>query len=674
MAAPDRVIQGEFGTELEKGYVLVPFDVPKRVGGKPLTGVRVKYCYDQPELPTGAQLKHTLDLGLYGPREDDERPWGRREFRGWGGSSHPDVTLSPDGFEARDGATTKAFLPGEIEAGKWAAELGVASVVASGEGDTDGKVAWRVEVDLLTDPEFADEPYETTPCRRGGRCSYDPTPARSKPGWYAGDLHVHGEHSATGDAPLEEVFGYAFCPDPRLGDVCEADDTKPGAGLDFVILSDYVGGAQWGEIGRHQPRYPGKLIVPSAEIITYRGHTVAHGITKHVDYRTGPIYLWDEAGAAAREVRVPRPPSGIFDFVHRRRGEPGFTQINHPTIFPSEVPGFDAFCRGCPWDYSDAETDYSKVDAIEIATGPAGLQDASGNPGPNPFTVTAIEFWERAIDVGGLNSNHIAAVGVSDSHNAGRREGAQGQVTQAPIGQATTMVHAPELSARGIRKGVVAGHTYVKIWGTDGPDLRFTATEPGSKRNGGMMGDVVGAERLVLSAEVLNLPQAREARPGTYALSVYRNGDLLETVPIPSQAERFRHEFESDEPGRYRLQVDRTTDGAASIEAVSSPIYHERPAKRGGCRRGSRGKDTMRGKRDADCLKGGPGRDRLLGRAGDDRLFGGRGRDRLGGGPGDDRLRGGGGRDRVRCGSGYDVVLSDGHDRIARDCERVRRG
>ena len=41
---PDKVITGEFGTELNKSYVMVPFDVPRGT-----TAVRVKYCWDRPE-------------------------------------------------------------------------------------------------------------------------------------------------------------------------------------------------------------------------------------------------------------------------------------------------------------------------------------------------------------------------------------------------------------------------------------------------------------------------------------------------------------------------------------------------------------------------------------------------------------------------------------------------
>jgi Ca2+-binding RTX toxin-like protein len=54
----------------------------------------------------------------------------------------------------------------------------------------------------------------------------------------------------------------------------------------------------------------------------------------------------------------------------------------------------------------------------------------------------------------------------------------------------------------------------------------------------------------------------------------------------------------------------------------------------------------------------------LRGAAGKDLLLGGRGRD---------VLAGGAGRDVVRCGPGRDRVVVQGRDRVARDCERVRR-
>ena len=269
---------------------------------------------------------------------------------------------------------------------------------------------------------------------------------------------------------MRETFDYAFGP-PADRTSCSSVP-GPGPGLDFITLSDYVTDTGWGEIGRFQSDYPNKLIIRSSEIITYRGHANNHASVTYVDYRTGPVYerLADETLELERRTR---PASALFDAIHAGGG---FTQINHPTIFPSAVPGFDFICRGCPWDYTDAETDYTKVDAVEIATGPAGLEQ-DPNPGPNPFTPLAIQFWEHAIDANGPNSNKIAAVGSSDSHKAGRANDLP-DIPSSPVGQATTVVYADELSEQGIQRGVEAGHTYVKLWGNDGPDLRFERCRP----------------------------------------------------------------------------------------------------------------------------------------------------------------------------------------------------
>ena len=545
--APTRVITGEFDASLKGAYVLIPFDVPAGT-----TAVRVKYCHDQPETPASQLDDHTLDLGLYEPRADASEPWGPSEFRGWGGSSHPDVTVSPEGFstdaqyeadpEGRvPGKTTRAFVPGPIEQGQWAAELGLANIVPRSGGDLDGKVAFRVEIELANNPAYADEPYRPA--------SYDRSAANPRPGWYAGDLHVHGEHSALGDAPLTEVFDYAFGP-----------LSAGKAGLDFVTLSDYVSGSSWGEVGRHQSRHPGKLIIRSAEIITYRGHMNSHANTTRMDYRHGPLYTRAANGSLTR-VRASRPAS---ETLERIQSADGFAQINHPTIFPAP-PFPPGLCRGCEWDYSPAQTGYENVDAIEIATGPAGLT-TPGRPGPNPFTVTGIRFWEDAL----ADGHKIAAVGSSDSHNAGRTPGG---VTQAPIGTATTVVRADRLTAGSIRRGVKAGHTYVKVTGNDAPDLRFEARVPGSDRAPAIMGDTVRADRVRLTARVLGGAPGGGGldEPDPYELIVMKDGAPARVAPVTS--DDFTLRLDGTAPGRYRLQLQRGT----VIEAVSSPIYVERP-------------------------------------------------------------------------------------------------
>jgi hypothetical protein len=80
-----------------------------------------------------------------------------------------------------------------------------------------------------------------------------------------------------------------------------------------------------------------------------------------------------------------------------------------------------------------------------------------------------------------------------------------------------------------------------------------------------------------------------------------------------------------------------------------------------------------------------PGRGRIDGTSSGDRICGRTGRDLIHPGPGLDFVEAGSGndvifaasdyesRDKIFCGRGYDVVVADREDRVAKDCERVRR-
>jgi hypothetical protein len=531
LQGPDRTITGEFGSELQGSYVLLPFDVP---AGQ--TAIRVRFCHDQPETPLAANQRHTLDLDMYGPRAPGAL-WGEREFRGSSGSARregesgrPQVTISQDGFGV-PGGTTRSMRPGPIGRGQWAVQLPVAAVVSREQGDLDGKVAFRVEIDLISDPAFADQPFR--------RAAYRTTPARREAGWYSGDLHVHADHSE-GGATMKEAFDFAFRGRPQ-----------GGAGLDFVSLTDHNTDSAHMEIPSFQPRYPGKLIVRGTEVTTFRGHLMNHGTGRYLDHRTGPVYEGRVgSGGRLEGLTLRRPARGAAETLRAIKNAGGFNQINHPTIFPSEVPAFANLCRGCSWSYSDAETGYGSVDAIEVATGPSGL-DSPGQPGPNPFTATAIDFWEDKLAKG----FHIAAIGVSDSHDAGETTGP----TSAPIGEATTVVRAEELSEAAVECGVEAGHTYVKVSGSGGPDLRFEATPPGFRGAPAIMGDTVRGPGAAFKATVTG----GDGR----TLIVFRDGEPFRSVAVAGND--FITTFDAAGPGRYRLQLQR----GSAIDTVSSPIW-----------------------------------------------------------------------------------------------------
>lgn len=519
--SPSQSFTGHFSAAQQGTFVFVPFNVPAGT-----TQVRVGYCWDASTGTSG----HTLDLGVYQTRADPSKPWGTADFRGWGGSGYRDVTITPQGFSSAaqydadrkayvPGRTTRSFVPGPIPSGQWAAELGLANIDPT---DPDG-VNYRVEVRFYNDPSFDDDPYT--------RPAHDSRPVRHGAAWYAGDFHVHAEHSGDAQASLTDVLDYAFRP-----------KSDGGPGLDFVAITDHNTGTGWPEEDRLRSAHRRNLILRGEEVTTYKGHTnnIASGVEP--DYRTGPLYE-RQAGGSLTLLRGPRPVSRVFDTVNSAGG---ITQINHPTIFPSP-PFASNFCRGCSWTHSEADTDYSKVDAIEVTTGP---QKIGGSP--NPFIPTAIAFYDAQLKKG----HHIAAVGGSDDHRAGKGTGP----TDAAIGQPTTVVRACGLSEQSVRRAVEAGHTYVKVGGANAPDLRLKANSPGVGPPA-IMGDTLHTRaRVHFRATVTG------GGPG-YVLLVIKNGDLVKGVPLTGP--RTATTFSSTGPGFYRLQVMQ----GQLVSDVSSPIY-----------------------------------------------------------------------------------------------------
>ena len=291
--------------------------------------------------------------------------------------------------------------------------------------------------------------------------------------------------------------------------------------------------------------YPGKLVIPGTEVTTYHGHYNSIGSSAFPDFRGGRVLAYPSMDELA-------PATVPASQLAPLRAAGGWTQINHPTIFP----GAPTVCRGCPWDWTDAETDYSSVDAIEVQTGPADIGATQ-----NPFTKTAIAFYEARLATGA----HIAAVGSSDSHQAD-----QADVTSAPIGRAATVVYASELSKPAIVQGIRDDHTYVKPYGNDGPDIRVTARSPGAPN--ATLGDTISGPELDLGVQVLRAGPGA-TRPGTYFLELLRNGTAIDRVTIAG--DDFTHDFAATEAGRYSVQVLREAPAANRFEVYSSPVWFE---------------------------------------------------------------------------------------------------
>ncbi len=534
--ADEIVFQGNFKPDLNGQFIQIPFEVP--AGTK---GMRVRYCYD------GAGT--TLDLGVYGAKSGAD--WTMDDLRGWSGSAVRVVGIGENGYtdEATyngdrkayvPGRTNRAFTPGPMTPGTWAVELGAGWIDPSLTGGTN----WKVGVTPSDDAAWANDPFQPTP--------YQPYVANPNPGWYVGDLHVHGE-GEPGNAPMRDTFNLGFGPSPV------------GPGLDFMTLVDHNNTNAQLTLGSYKDAYPGKLIIPGAEITTYNGHLNSQNVGSLVDFRMSTIRRFPTTGSGGgapitldqndlQSVRGPQQPAQLFTEIGSLGG---WGQINHPET----SKGAPAECRGCAWTYTDEQSGLGNVDAIEIANSFAGFPTSAPTV-MNPFTMPAVKYYERVLAAG----NRIAAVGSSDDHKAGVNFGKPGSIDPI-VGQGATVVYADELSQAAITEGVKAGHTYVKVFGADAPDVLLTATTPDGKA--AIPGDSITGEKLSLEIRVKGA--ATNPRAGDWKLAVLKDGETVSEVPVTG--DDFTHSWATAESGRYSFQLTRKPVAADLLEAYSTPVW-----------------------------------------------------------------------------------------------------
>lgn len=523
-------VQGDLASSRTGGYLQIPFAVPAGT-----TGIQIRYSYDQPDGGCGGS-PNTLDMGVYQPKADGSSPvWEQTDRRGWSGSAVKNLAIAENGFTAEavydgnrkafvDGFTTRAYQPGPIPAGDWAVELGIAYVDPS---DTDG-IHFHVQVLTSSDAAWSDAPYSPS--------GPPAATVNSTPGWYTGDLHVHGEQEP-GNAPMTDTFAAAF--------------GTGGAGLDFITLVDHNNNVAHDDMKSQADAYPNDLVIPGVEVTTYRGHWNNQGSGNFADFRGGPVYTESSPDSQIDDSELVKAQNATRpkkQFKGTNDGG-GWTQINHPAYF-RDAP---ASCRGCAWGYSDDETGFKRLDAVEIANSIGALQ------GGLPFTADAIEYYEHVLDSG----VHVAAVGSSDAHRADADP-------ISPVGQGATVVHADGLSRDAIVAAVKADRTYVKPFGADGPDISLEAATPEGSE--GMIGDTVAGGSLKLDASVSGATTG--GRPGVWSLLILRDGIAVDTVPFTGDGTS--EEYETDEPGRYSLEVIRANGGTDFVEAYSSPIWFTR--------------------------------------------------------------------------------------------------
>ena len=271
---------------------------------------------------------------------------------------------------------TGPYLLGPIVPGVWHIAIGY-NYVAPG---LSGKFTVRIHLARQLDPE-------TYPV------------LNKAAGWYKGDLHSHTGRS---DGMCKSQSGANVpCPPSRLLAAAAAQ------GLDFLAVTDHNTQATFNEIVQDQLYYDKMLLIPAEEVTTVKGHANVWGTEGFLDYRVA------ESGFTAND---------LFDQAHNLHA---LVSINH-SYWP-----WDRRCPGCGWGWAP-ETDFGKVDAVEIVN---GFHESASWFKPPPGN--GVPFWEAVLAQG----MRPTGVGGGDDHRAGE---------QFPlhdgVGIPTTVVYAGELS------------------------------------------------------------------------------------------------------------------------------------------------------------------------------------------------------------------------------------
>lgn len=502
---------GTVGGGDAKTYAIKPFVVPAGTQ-------RIELSYGWSEsgvLPSTPLTATTLDLGLW----DNHGYRSAEGFRGWSGSRQGrlDADHGPVYIEA--GQAERGYFPGAIEAGVWYAELGIAAVSPTGAG-------WTLKVECKsagTTVTPAADPVDATHV------------ARSGPGWYHGDFHMHAYHSNP-NAPDWDAF------------IAQARAVQ----LDFLMVTEYVTGAHWRTLGAVQRANPDLLIWPGREIITYFGHATTHGETPQVlEYRHGfeDVNLGDIQRAA-------KAAGALF-------------QVNHPTSFPGPV--FANFCRGCEFTLGD-EIDWGAVDTMEILNGPVMATAGDlGIPIPalqieNPFMTTALLLWDQQFKAG----HRITGVSGSDSKGV---EPDDAERARRGYGNSVTAVYAENLSRPALTAAIKAGHAYVRTRGVaHSPALELRATAPDG--SSGIFGDTL----TLADGGSATLKVTVTGGQGQ-VLNYLRNGLIVQAVPIT--ADPFTH---SRAISRLRLNEGPLgtawrveTRDLSSRTTIGNPVFLKSP-------------------------------------------------------------------------------------------------
>ncbi len=362
---------------------------------------------------------------------------------GFRGEGHRGGALH-EAHVACDGATP-GYLPGRLPAGEWTVRINAQAALQS-----EPLLTYTLQV-AVSSAAAGDRPV-----------LWAPPPERvlaRQAGWFRGELHSHTNHS-DGHWTLHEMW-----------------QRGRELGLDFICLTDHNTITAIAEIAALPHERP--LVIPGLEITSFRGHALALGVTRWVDWYTN------------------RGERGGADWMREVHDAGGVFAIAHPFTVG------DPACTGCSWELGlPAPGPGSGVDAMEICN--------EWWSAPSNDNAMMLALWRRLLTPEGGPT----AIAGTDAH------GSHAWFPGAP----QTWIHADELSAPGILGGLRRGHAIV----TFGPRFAFSALTDGGDTL--IPGSHASANALTLRAAWRDAPHGAELR-------FLRRNEIIQSTAVSAAGE-----------------------------------------------------------------------------------------------------------------------------------------
>lgn len=309
-------------------------------------------------------------------------------------------------------------------------------------------------------------------------------------GWYKGELHLHSIESDG----IESVSSL----------ISMAEEEK----LDYIAITDHNTVSQWSKFVTSDTL----AILKGIELSTYNGHANVYGVKNWIDWRVGYNGLNVDT---------------IIDLVHQ---EGGIISINHPC-----TPSLDGHL--C-WSH---DTDYSKVDAIEIWNAPWLSLNGDGNK-------KARKLWDKLLNKG----YKIAGIGGSDLH--------QIDGILRKLGKMLTYIYCDNLS----NKSIIDGIKKCKAFVTMGPYIDFTIENETEKVS---IGDSIGSGIVKLNIIARDIVKGND-------IVIVKDGEIEKKIKADKGSVTYEYTGNLQQGSWYRIEIyDNNRNENDELIAITNPIW-----------------------------------------------------------------------------------------------------